>query len=100
MSAQASHREPSKAKHPISVVVSWRSFDRGQRLQRPRRERQLRCFPLAPVGRLDPAAADQLGVDAVTLLAVRPDRHLGFRSDAADLAALLDYEARVRGLSG
>lgn len=45
----------------------------------------------APVGAVDPAAADQLGVADVTLLAVRPDRHVGFRSDRADVAELHRY---------
>jgi 2-polyprenyl-6-methoxyphenol hydroxylase-like FAD-dependent oxidoreductase len=48
-----------------------------------------------PVGALDPAAAGELGVAAVTLLAVRPDRHIGFRSDRAEVAGLKRYEQLV-----
>jgi 2-polyprenyl-6-methoxyphenol hydroxylase-like FAD-dependent oxidoreductase len=49
----------------------------------------------APVGTVDPAAAAELGVAGITLLAVRPDRHLGFRSDRGDVAELQGYAALV-----
>jgi hypothetical protein len=37
----------------------------------------------APLGRIDASVADQLGIDGVTLLAVRPDRYVGLRHDGA-----------------
>jgi len=43
------------------------------------------------IGRIDGAVADQIGIDALTILAVRPDRYVGFRHDGADLAALAGY---------
>jgi 2-polyprenyl-6-methoxyphenol hydroxylase-like FAD-dependent oxidoreductase len=49
----------------------------------------------SPVGGLDPAAAEKLGVAGITLLAIRPDRHIGFRSDRADTAALRRYAELV-----
>ena len=44
-----------------------------------------------PIGRMDTSVADQLGVDEVTLLAVRPDRFLGFRHNGQDPRALQPY---------
>jgi 2-polyprenyl-6-methoxyphenol hydroxylase-like FAD-dependent oxidoreductase len=44
----------------------------------------------SPYGRITPAAAEQLGISKITLLVVRPDGHIGLRSDhdhGADLAA-------------
>jgi hypothetical protein len=43
------------------------------------------------IGRIDAVVADQLGIDSITILAVRPDRFVGFRSDEADVAALASY---------
>jgi 2-polyprenyl-6-methoxyphenol hydroxylase-like FAD-dependent oxidoreductase len=43
------------------------------------------------IGRIDAAAADELGVDGMTILAVRPDRFVGFRHDGGDLAQLGGY---------
>ena len=43
------------------------------------------------VGRIDRCAADQLGIDGVTLLAVRPDGYVGLRSDQDHLPALQRY---------
>lgn len=41
--------------------------------------------------RVDPAGADQLGIDGVTLLAVRPDGYIGLRADGDHLSALEAY---------
>ena len=43
------------------------------------------------VGKIDRSAADQLGIDGVTLLAVRPDGYVGLRSDQDHLQALRHY---------
>jgi 2-polyprenyl-6-methoxyphenol hydroxylase-like FAD-dependent oxidoreductase len=45
----------------------------------------------APIGAIDPVAADELGVSDITLLTVRPDRHVGFRVDRADPTELKRY---------
>jgi 2-polyprenyl-6-methoxyphenol hydroxylase-like FAD-dependent oxidoreductase len=50
-----------------------------------------------PLGLLEPSAADALGVDGLTVLAIRPDGHIGLRIDGADLAPLQSYVDRVRG---
>jgi hypothetical protein len=47
-------------------------------------------------GHLDPVAADLLGVQRTTLLAVRPDGYIGLRADHNHLAALERYQTRVR----
>jgi 2-polyprenyl-6-methoxyphenol hydroxylase-like FAD-dependent oxidoreductase len=44
-----------------------------------------------PVGRLEESVAAQLGVAGVTVLAVRPDRYVGFRDDAGDAGAVEAY---------
>ncbi len=46
-----------------------------------------------PVGRMDRSVADQLGVDGVTILAVRPDRFVGLRHDGSDPGVVADYLA-------
>ena len=46
---------------------------------------------LAGMTRLDPATAQLLGVDGITLLVVRPDNYIGLRADANHLAALARY---------
>ncbi len=46
-----------------------------------------------PVGRIDSSVADQLGVDGVVVLAVRPDRFVGLRHDGTDPRAVADYLA-------
>jgi hypothetical protein len=46
-----------------------------------------------PVGWMDDPVADQLGVDGVTILAVRPDRFVGFRHDGTDPGAITGYLA-------
>jgi 2-polyprenyl-6-methoxyphenol hydroxylase-like FAD-dependent oxidoreductase len=43
------------------------------------------------VGHLDESVADQLGISAVTILAVRPDRFIGFREDGANPQPVEDY---------
>jgi 2-polyprenyl-6-methoxyphenol hydroxylase-like FAD-dependent oxidoreductase len=48
-----------------------------------------------PVGRLDEAVASQLGVKGITVLAIRPDRYVGLRDDAADPAAVDRYLAAL-----
>jgi 2-polyprenyl-6-methoxyphenol hydroxylase-like FAD-dependent oxidoreductase len=53
--------------------------------------------PAAPVGRLDPAAAAALGIDAVAVLAIRPDRHVGLRSEGTDLTGVRGYAELVLG---
>jgi 2-polyprenyl-6-methoxyphenol hydroxylase-like FAD-dependent oxidoreductase len=45
----------------------------------------------ARLGRIDPLVADQLGIDGVTVLVVRPDRYLGFRHDGRDPRAMENY---------
>jgi 2-polyprenyl-6-methoxyphenol hydroxylase-like FAD-dependent oxidoreductase len=44
-----------------------------------------------PVGRLEPASADLLGIEGITLLAVRPDGYIGLRADQDHLSALERY---------
>jgi 2-polyprenyl-6-methoxyphenol hydroxylase-like FAD-dependent oxidoreductase len=43
------------------------------------------------VGRVDDSVAAQLGVIDVTVLAVRPDRYVGFRDDSGDPKAVAEY---------
>jgi 2-polyprenyl-6-methoxyphenol hydroxylase-like FAD-dependent oxidoreductase len=43
--------------------------------------------------RLDPSAADSLGVSAITLLVIRPDGHVGLRADNRHIEALVVYNA-------
>jgi len=43
------------------------------------------------IGQLEPAAADLLGVEGITLLAVRPDGYIGLRADRDHLGALRRY---------
>ncbi len=49
------------------------------------------------IGQLEPAAAGLLGVDGITLLAVRPDGYIGLRSDRDHLNALERYRALICG---
>jgi 2-polyprenyl-6-methoxyphenol hydroxylase-like FAD-dependent oxidoreductase len=51
----------------------------------------------AQIGRFEPAASDLLGVDEVTLLALRPDGYIGLRADRDHLAALERYRALLCG---
>jgi 2-polyprenyl-6-methoxyphenol hydroxylase-like FAD-dependent oxidoreductase len=48
------------------------------------------------IGHLDPVAADLLGVEDITLFAVRPDGYIGLRSDRDHLSALGHYRALVQ----
>jgi 2-polyprenyl-6-methoxyphenol hydroxylase-like FAD-dependent oxidoreductase len=43
------------------------------------------------VGRIDESVAVQLGVVGVTVLALRPDRYIGFRNDSGDPGAVAAY---------
>jgi 2-polyprenyl-6-methoxyphenol hydroxylase-like FAD-dependent oxidoreductase len=45
------------------------------------------------IGRLEPSAATQLGIEGITLLAIRPDGYVGLRADRDHLAALDRYAA-------
>jgi hypothetical protein len=45
----------------------------------------------APVARLEPDAADDLGIDGLTFAAVRPDGVVGLRADHDHIAALREY---------
>ncbi len=56
--------------------------------------------PPVPAGVIDPAAADALGVSGLALLAVRPDRHIGFRADRADTDGLQRYGELLAGSTG
>jgi 2-polyprenyl-6-methoxyphenol hydroxylase-like FAD-dependent oxidoreductase len=47
--------------------------------------------------RLSAAAADELGVDEITLLVIRPDGHIGLRADRDHEAALAAYHLLVSG---
>ncbi len=49
------------------------------------------------VGRIGDDVADQLGIDSVTMLAVRPDRYVGLRSDSADAAPVARYLEALTG---
>ena len=49
------------------------------------------------VERLEPAVAAKLGINGITVLAVRPDRYVGLRHDGADPDAVRGY---VAGLTG
>jgi 2-polyprenyl-6-methoxyphenol hydroxylase-like FAD-dependent oxidoreductase len=46
---------------------------------------------LVQIGHLEPAAADLLGVEQITLLALRPDGYVGLRADRDHLNALERY---------
>jgi hypothetical protein len=46
-----------------------------------------------PIGRMDESVAEQLGISGVTILAVRPDRFVGFRHDGTDSGAITGYLA-------
>jgi len=48
------------------------------------------------IGHLEPIAADLLGVEGITLVAVRPDGYIGLRSDRDHLSALEHYRILVR----
>jgi hypothetical protein len=49
----------------------------------------------ARIGYLEPAAANLLGVEGLTLLAMRPDGYIGLRADRDQLGALQHYRGLV-----
>ncbi len=49
-----------------------------------------------PIRQFEPAAANLLGVEGITLLAIRPDGYIGLRSDRDHLAALERYRTLVQ----
>ncbi len=51
----------------------------------------------APVGTIHPEAAARLGVRSLAVLAIRPDRHVGFIGEGATLADVEAYAALVTG---
>jgi hypothetical protein len=51
----------------------------------------------APVGTIHPEAAAALGVKSLAVLAIRPDRHVGFIGEGASLADVERYAALVTG---
>ena len=51
----------------------------------------------AQIGKFEHGAADLLGVEGITLLAVRPDGYIGLRADRGHLDALERYGALVGG---
>lgn len=50
-----------------------------------------------PIGSLESSAADLLGVDGTTLLAVRPDGYIGLRADRDHVSALERYHTLLGG---
>src|SRR5690348_4800458 len=48
------------------------------------------------IGHLEPTAADLLGVEGITVLAVRPDGYVGLRSDRDHLSAVERYRTLVQ----
>ena len=49
------------------------------------------------IGHLEPESAERLGVEGITLLAVRPDGYVGLRADHDHLAALEGYRTLLAG---
>ena len=47
------------------------------------------------IGEIETAVAKRLGLDGVTVLAVRPDRYIGFRDDGPGANAMARYVARL-----
>jgi 2-polyprenyl-6-methoxyphenol hydroxylase-like FAD-dependent oxidoreductase len=47
------------------------------------------------IGQLEPAVADRLGVEGITLFAMRPDGYIGMRSDTDHINALEHYRALI-----
>jgi hypothetical protein len=52
----------------------------------------------APIGTIHPEAAAALGVRSLAVLAIRPDRHLGFIGEGATVADVERYASLVTGL--
>jgi 2-polyprenyl-6-methoxyphenol hydroxylase-like FAD-dependent oxidoreductase len=51
----------------------------------------------AQIGRFEPGATDLIGLEGITLLAVRPDGYIGLRADRDHLKALERYGALIGG---
>ena len=51
----------------------------------------------AALGRIDADAAERLGIDGVTVLAIRPDRYVGLRHDGTDPEAVDRYFESLTG---
>ena len=51
----------------------------------------------ADIGQMDPMVAEQLGITRLTVLAIRPDRYVGLRSDDGDPAIVVTYLQRLGG---
>ena len=49
------------------------------------------------IGEIDAAVAAQFGLDGVSVLAVRPDRYIGFRDDGTDADAVAHYVDKLMG---
>jgi hypothetical protein len=49
----------------------------------------------AQIGKFEPGATDLIGVDGITILAVRPDGYIGLRADRDHLKALERYGALI-----
>jgi 2-polyprenyl-6-methoxyphenol hydroxylase-like FAD-dependent oxidoreductase len=43
------------------------------------------------IGRIREDVAEQLGIDRLTIVAVRPDRFVGFRHDGGDVSSIVNY---------
>src|SRR5262249_30750953 len=56
--------------------------------------------PANHIGRIEPPAADRLGVEGITLFAVRPDGYIGLRSDRDHLKALARYRELIVSSAG
>ena len=52
---------------------------------------------VAGLGTIDADVADRLGIRDVTVLAIRPDRFVGFRHDGGDPGAIAAYLQRAVG---
>jgi hypothetical protein len=46
----------------------------------------------SPYARVTPTAAKQMGISEITLLIIRPDGHIGLRSDRNHVADLTAYQ--------
>ena len=49
------------------------------------------------IGEIDAAVAARFGLDGVSVLAVRPDRYIGFRDDGTDADAVAHYVDKLMG---
>ena len=53
------------------------------------------CADVTKLGRIDRSVFEQLGIDGITLLAIRPDGYVGLRSDQDQLQALQHYRTLI-----